>query len=153
MARGGSVAENRRARYLYEINESFEAGIVLVGSEIKSLRAGRVSISEAYVAFEQGEARLVNASIPAYQPSGRFGHEERRPRKLLLRRREIDRLAGEVTRKGMTVVPLRLYFNPRGIAKLEIGVGRGKKAHDKRETERRRDWQRQKQRLLRGRGH
>ena len=124
---------------------------MLTGSEVKSLRAGRANISEAYVTFKLGEAQLINASIAPYGPAGAAGHEDRRSRKLLLRGREINRLMGEVNRKGMTVVPMQLYFNERGKAKLEIGVGRGKKNYDKRETERRRDWNRQKERLLKGR--
>lgn len=149
MAERRPIAENRRARHLYDISETVEVGLVLLGSEVKSLRAGKANIAEAYVSFGPDGPRLINATIPTYAAAGRFGHDDRRPRPLLLRRREINRLAGEVTRKGKTVVPLRLFFNDRGRVKLEIGLGRGRKLHDKREVERRRDWNRQKERLLR----
>ncbi len=142
------AAENRRARREYFIEDTFEAGIMLTGSEVKSLRAGQANIAESYASTENNELWLINAYIPEYEKADRFGHEERRPRKLLLHRREIDRLAIAVNRQGMTVVPLKMYFNDKGIAKLEIGLAKGKKLHDKRETDRERDWNRDKQRLL-----
>jgi SsrA-binding protein len=149
---GKVVAENRRARFDYEILDTVEAGIVLTGSEVKSLREGRASLSEAHAGEMGGDLWLFNVHIPEYGPASRFGHEPKRPRKLLLHRREINRLIGSVQKEGMTIVPLRLYFNDRGIAKLQIALARGKKAHDKRETEKKRDWQREKSRLMRERG-
>ena len=147
------VADNRKARFNYELGEAVEAGIALQGSEVKSLREGRANIGEAYVSPERGEMWLINAHIPEYRQAGPFNnHEPRRPRKLLMHKREIGRLIGSVEREGMTIVPLRLYFNQRGIAKLEIALARGKKLHDKRETEKKRDWQREKARLLREKG-
>ncbi len=153
--RGGArkvVVENRRARFDYEILETFEAGIALAGPEVKSLRQGRGNLQDAYASVDHGELFLVNAYIPEYPEANRFNHETRRPRKLLLHRREIDRLAGGVLRDGLTIVPLRLFFNPRGRAKAEIALARGKKLHDKRETEKQRSWAREKSRLLRERG-
>lgn len=152
--RGGQrlVADNRKARFNYEIGETFEAGIVLVGTEVKSLRSGKINIGESYAAEDQGELWLVNADIPEYDKAHQFNHERRRPRKLLLARRQINKLLGAIQREGMTVVPLRLYFNPRGRAKLEIALAKGKKLHDKRETEKARDWQRDKARLMRDKG-
>ncbi len=146
------VSVNRRARHDYFIEETLEAGIALMGTEVKSLREGRANIAESYASEENGELWLINAHIPEYAPANRFNHAPRRIRKLLLHRREIDRLAAAVNRGGMTVVPLKLYFNERGIAKLELGLAKGKKAPDKRETEKKRDWQREKQRLLKERG-
>jgi SsrA-binding protein len=146
------VIENRRARFDYEILETFEAGIALAGPEVKSLRQGRGNLQDAYASVDHGELFLVNAYIPEYSEANRFNHETRRPRKLLLHRREIDRLAGGVLRDGLTIVPLRLFFNPRGRAKAEIALARGKKLHDKRETEKQRSWAREKSRLLRERG-
>jgi SsrA-binding protein len=146
------VVENRRARFDYEILETFEAGIALAGPEVKSLRQGRGNLQDAYASVDHGELFLVNAYIPEYTEANRFNHETRRPRKLLLHRREIDRLAGGVLRDGLTIVPLRLFFNPRGRAKAEIALARGKKLHDKRETEKQRSWAREKSRLLRERG-
>ncbi len=146
------VAENRRARFDYEIEDTFEAGLVLEGSEVKSLRAGKANIAESYASEEGGELYLINAYIPEYAQAGRQNHEPRRPRKLLLHKREANKLIGAVQREGMTLVPLKLYFNDRGIAKLSLALGRGKKIHDKRETERKRDWQRQKARLMREKG-
>lgn len=144
------IAENRRARHNYTIEENFEAGLQLTGSEVKSLRAGKANIAEAYASPEGDEIYLINANIPEYAQSGqRDNHEPRRQRKLLMHRREINRLIGAAQREGMTLVPLRLYFNERGIAKIEIGLGKGKKLHDKRETQKERDWQRQKARLMR----
>ena len=147
-----SVADNRRARDNYQIEETFEAGIMLQGSEVKSLRAGKANIAEAYASEEDGEIYLLNSNIPTYKQAGRFNHEPRRQRKLLLHKREIDKLLGAVQREGMTIVPLKLYFNDRGIAKLELAIARGKKLHDKRETEKKRDWQRQKARIMREKG-
>ena len=146
------AAQNRRARHEYSIEDTVEAGLVLTGSEVKALREGRANIAESYAKAERGEIWLINAHIPEYKQAGPLNHEPRRPRKLLLKRRELDRLAGAAEREGMTLVPLRLYFNARGIAKLELGLGKGKKHYDKRETEKRRDWERQKARLMRERG-
>lgn len=146
------VAQNRKARHNYFIEENLEAGLMLMGSEVKSLRRGRASIVEAYAAEQNGELYLLNAQIPIYEAANRFNHEPKRPRKLLLHRREADRLIGLVRRQGYTLVPLKLYFNARGIAKLELGLGRGKQKIDKRETEKQRDWQRQKARLMREKG-
>jgi SsrA-binding protein len=146
------IAFNRKARRNYEILETIEAGLALTGSEVKSLREGKASIVEAYAGPKSGELYLLNATIPIYAQAGRFNHEERRDRKLLLHRREIARLIGAVQREGMTLVPLRLYFNDRGIAKLELALARGKKLHDKRETEKRRSWEREKARLMREKG-
>jgi len=154
MVEGGKslVAQNRKARHNYLIEESLEAGVMLAGTEVKSLRLGRASIGEAYAADERGELYLFNAHIPIYDAAGRFNHKPKRPRKLLLHRRELARLIGLIRREGYTLVPLSLYFNERGIAKVELGLARGKRRVDKRETEKRRDWQRQKARLMRDRG-
>ena len=149
---GKLVAENRKARFNYEIEEKLEAGIVLTGSEVKSLRAGKANIADAYATDEGGELYLINAHIADYAQAGRHGHEPTRRRKLLVHARESARLLGAIQRQGMTLVPLKLYFNARGIAKLELGLGKGKKLHDKRETEKRRDWDRQKGRLMREKG-
>ncbi len=147
------VADNRRARYDYEIGETFEAGISLTGTEVKSLRTGKATIAESYAHVDRkGEAWLVNANIPVYLAGNRFNHEPKRPRKLLLKHRELAKLAQGVEREGMTIVPLRLYFNAKGLAKLQLALGRGKKLHDKREVEKKRDWGREKGRLLRDRG-
>ncbi|PWE17953.1 SsrA-binding protein [Marinicauda salina] len=148
----GLVAVNRRARFDYEIEETFEAGLQLVGTEVKSLRQGKANIAEAYVSPEKGALYLINSDIPLYEAGNRFNHEPRRHRKLLMHKREIEKLAGAVTRQGRTIVPLRLYFNNRGIAKLQIGLAKGKKTIDKRETKKERDWQRQKQRLMKNYG-
>ena len=145
------IAQNRRARRDYFIEEKMEAGLVLTGTEVKSLRAGHANIQEAYASEKGGEIWLHNATIAEY-PSGRDNHEPRRTRKLLLHKRQIDKLVGAVQRDGMTVVPLSLYFNDRGIAKLEIGIAKGKKQYDKREAEKQRDWQREKARLMRDKG-
>ena len=154
MAAGGKrlVAQNRKARHNYVIEDTIEAGIVLVGTEVKSLRLGRASIGESYASPEDGELYLVNAHIPDYPPAGRFNHEPKRPRKLLVHKRELARLQGQVQREGYTLVPLSVYFNERGIAKVEIGLARGKRKADKRETEKKRDWQRAKARLMREKG-
>ena len=146
------VADNRRARYDYEIGEVFEAGLMLTGTEVKSLRTGKATIAESYASSEKGEIFLINATIPEFAGGNRFNHEPKRPRKLLLKAREIAKLAQGIEREGMTIVPLRLYFNEKGRAKLEVAMARGKKLHDKRETERARDWNREKSRLLRDRG-
>jgi len=146
------VADNRRARFNYEIGETFEAGIVLTGSEVKSLRAGKATIGESYADSRGGEMWLINSNIPEYQQAGRFNHLPKRPRKLLLHQRQINKLAGAVEREGMTVVPLKLYFNERGRAKIEIALARGKKLHDKRETLKKRSWEREKSRLMRVKG-
>ena len=147
-----NAAVNRRARFNYEIGQIFEAGVALAGTEVKSLREGRASIADAYAGERNGEMWLYNAYIPEYLQANRFNHETRRPRKLLLHRREISRLIGAVDREGMTVVPLRIFFNDRGRAKVELAVARGKKLHDKRETSKKRDWGREKARLMREKG-
>ena len=144
----GAVAENRRARYDYEILDTLEAGIMLTGTEVKSLRQGKAQITESYASPEDGELWLINAHIPEYLEANRFNHAERRRRKLLVSKRELSRLATEVNRSGNTIVPLKLYFNDRGMAKLLIGLGKGKKSFDKRETEKNRDWNREKSRLM-----
>ena len=144
------VVDNRKARHDFFVEETLEAGIVLLGTEVKSLRLGRASLSESYAAEEKGEIVLINSHIPEYPPAGRFNHEPRRPRKLLLHRRQIAKLIGAVRREGYTLVPLSLYFDEKGRAKVELGIARGKKKHDKRASEKDRDWQRQKARLLRG---
>ena len=149
---GKAIAENRRARYEYAIEETFEAGIVLVGTEVKSLRLGAANIAESYVAIEGDEAMLINANIPIYEPASQFNHHPTRPRKLLLKRKEINKLMGAIQRKGRTLVPLKLYFNERGFAKLLIGIGTGKKLADKRQTIKNRDWNKQKARLMKERG-
>jgi SsrA-binding protein len=149
---GKLVAENRKARFNYDIEEKLEAGIVLTGSEVKSLRAGRANIAESYATEEGGELYLINAHIAEYAGAARDGHAPTRPRKLLLHAREIARLIGAVNRQGMTLVPLKLYFNARGIAKVQLGLAKGKKLHDKRDTEKKRDWERQKGRLMREKG-
>lgn len=146
------VSENRRARHDYYIEDVVEAGLVLTGTEVKALREGRATIAEAYASPENGGIWLLNANIPEYSAGNRENHLPKRPRKLLMRAREIARLSQAVERKGYTLAPLRLYFNERGIAKIEIGLALGKKGHDKRETIKERDWSRQKQRLMRDRG-
>ena len=146
------VAENRRARFDYFIEDKFEAGIELTGTEVKSLRSGEGSIAESYAMVEGDEAWLINSHIPEYSHGNRLNHEPRRKRKLLLRAREIAKLHGAITRQGLTLVPLSIYFNGRGRAKIELALARGKKMHDKRETVKERDWKREQQRLLRTRG-
>lgn len=146
------VSENRRARHDYFIEDTVEAGLVLTGTEVKALREGRATIAEAYASPENGGIWLLNANIPEYSAGNRENHAPKRPRKLLLRAREIAKLSQAVERKGYTLAPLRLYFNERGIAKIEIGLALGKKGHDKRDTIKERDWSRQKQRLMRDRG-
>ena len=142
------VAQNRKARHNYFIEETFEAGLSLTGTEVKSLRGGRSTIAESYVTAVEGEAWLVNATIPVYAGGNRNNHEPRRPRKLLLHRSQVNKLIGAIQREGRTVVPLQVYFNPRGRAKIEIALVTGKQAHDKRQTIKDRDWQRQRARLL-----
>jgi len=144
----GLVAENRRSRFDYHVEDTLEAGLVLEGSEVKSLRNGRANIAEAYAAVENGELWLVNADFPPYEGANQFNHDPKRRRKLLVSKREIAKLAQAVERAGRTIVPLKLYFNDRGIAKLLIGIATGKRAPDKRETAKKRDWQRQKARIL-----
>jgi len=147
------VADNRRARYDYEIGEVFEAGLMLTGPEVKSLRTGNATVAESYAAVDRsGAVFLYNANIPEYLQANRFNHEPRRPRKLLLHAKEIAKLAKGVEREGMTIVPLRIYFNDKGRAKIAIALARGKQLHDKRQSEKSRDWNRDKSRLLRERG-
>ena len=146
------VADNRRARYHFEIGETFEAGLMLQGTEVKSLRGGKATIAESYASAERGELFLINATIPEYLQANRFNHEPRRPRKLLMRAKEIAKLKNGVEREGMTIVPLKIYFNDRGMAKIEVALAKGKKLHDKRETEKVRDWNREKSRLMRDKG-
>lgn len=147
-----TIAENRRARFDYFLEDNTEAGLVLTGTEIKALRDGRANIAESYAAVEGREIVLINADIPPYKQANRFNHEPRRPRKLLLHRKQIDRLIGAVQRDGQTIIPLRLYLNEDGKAKLEIALAKGKKLHDKREASAERDWQRDKARLMRDKG-
>jgi SsrA-binding protein len=146
------AAENRKARFNYEIGEVFEAGIALSGTEVKSLRGGKATIAESYADTRDGELWLINANIPEYLQANRNNHLPKRPRKLLLHKHQINRLAGAIEREGMTLVPLKLYFNDKGRAKIEIALARGKKLHDKRETEKKRSWQRERGRLLRDKG-
>lgn len=146
------IAENRKARFNFEILDTLEAGLVLTGTEVKSLRANQSNIAESYASFENGEFWLINSYIPEYTQGNRFNHEPRRLRKLLISKREMSRLFNSVSRDGMTVVPLKLYFNDRGRAKLELALARGKKTHDKREMEKKRDWNREKARLMRDKG-
>lgn len=151
--RGGRVvAQNRRARHDYFIDDHLEAGIMLDGTEVKSLRAGRASLQDSYAGEMEGELYLFNAYIPEYQKASKFNHETKRPRKMLVHKRERDRLLGAVRKQGVTLVPLDIHFNDRGIAKVELGVATGKKKHDKRETEKKRSWDREKARLLREKG-
>jgi SsrA-binding protein len=147
-----SVAENRKARFNYEIGEVVEAGIVLTGSEVKSLRLGKATIGESYADARDGEIWLINSNIPEYLQAGRYNHAPKRPRKLLLHQRQISKFAGAVEREGMTLVPLKLYFNAQGRAKVEIALGKGKKMHDKRETLKKRSWDRERGRLMRDKG-
>ncbi len=146
------VADNRRARYDYEIMQSFEAGLELKGSEVKSLRVGHVNLGESYAAMKGQELFLINTNIAEYREANRFNHEQKRPRKLLLNRKEIDRLAVGIQREGLTIIPLKMFFNPRGMVKVDIALARGKKNVDKRETIKARDWDREKSRVLRDRG-
>ena len=147
------AARNRRARHEYFILETLEAGVMLSGTEVKALRQGSASIVEAYAGEKDGELFLLNAYVPEYkQAANRFNHEPKRPRKLLVKRKELDKLLGSIRRDGVTLVPLSIYFNERGIAKVELGLAKGKKKGDKRETEKARDWQREKGRLIRDKG-
>ncbi len=151
-ARFKVIADNRKARFNYEIGETYEAGIALTGSEVKSLRAGKANIAESYADARAGEIWLINSNIPEYMQAHHFNHAPKRPRKLLLHARQINKLAGAVEREGMTIVPLKLYFNEKGRAKLEIALARGKKLHDKRQTEKKRTWERERGRLMRQKG-
>lgn len=151
-APGRVVADNRKARYNYEIVDTVEAGIALTGTEVKSLRANKVSIGESYAGPSGNEIFLFNATIPEYLQANRFNHEPKRPRRLLLHKRQIAKFIGATQREGFTLIPLKLYFNDQGRAKLEIGLARGKQLHDKRETERKRDWDRERARLMRSKG-
>ena len=146
------VAENRKARFNYAIEDTIETGIALTGTEVKSIRSGKSTIAESYADSKDGEIWLINANIPEYLQANRFNHEPKRPRKLLLHQRQINKLIGAVEREGMTVVPLKIYFNDKGRAKVEIALAKGKKLHDKRESEKKRDWGREKGRLMRARG-
>ena len=158
MAKGGvkperrNVAENRKTRFNYEIVDTFEAGLMLTGTEVKSLREGKANIAESYATEEGGEIWLINSYLPEYLQANRFNHETRRRRKLLLNKKEMRKLIGAVQREGMSLVPLRIYFNDCGRAKLELALAKGKKLHDKRETKKKRDWDRQKARLMREKG-
>jgi SsrA-binding protein len=146
------VSDNRKARFHYEIGEVYEAGIALTGTEVKSLRSGKATIAESYADAKNGEIWLINANIPEYRQASRFNHAPKRPRKLLLHQRQINKLAGAVEREGMTIVPLKLYFNEKGRAKLEIALAKGKKLFDKRATEKKRSWERERSRLMRQKG-
>jgi SsrA-binding protein len=146
------VAENRKARFNYEIIDTYEAGLMLVGTEVKSLREGKANIAESYASDEGGEIWLINSYLPEYLQANRFNHEPRRRRKLLLSSREIGRLRNGINREGMTLIPLKIYFNDQGRAKLELALAKGKKLHDKRESEKERDWNRQKSRLMKDNG-
>jgi SsrA-binding protein len=146
------AAQNRRARHDYLIEDTLEAGLVLQGSEVKVLRTGQASIAEAYADAQAGELFLVNANIPEYKAANRFSHQPRRPRKLLLHRKEMNKLLGAIRRDGVTIVPLSIYFNERGRAKVELGLAKGKKMADKRQADKDRSWQRDKARIMRGRG-
>ena len=147
-----TVADNRKGRFNYEIVDTLEAGIARTGTEVKSLREGKATIGEAYAGPSGEELFLFNAYIPEYLQANRFNHETRRPRRLLLHKRQIDKLIGATQREGFTVIPLKIYFNERGRAKVELGLGRGKKLHDKRETEKKRTWDRERSRLMRDKG-
>ena len=144
-----TVAENRKARFSYEVLDTVEAGLMLTGTEVKSLRGGHANIQDSYASLEGGEIWLINSYLPEYLQANRFNHEPRRRRKLLLSKREVNRLQGAINRDGMSLIPLKIYFNEKGRAKLELALGKGKKLHDKRESEKERDWNRQKSRLLR----
>ncbi|MCC3305060.1 SsrA-binding protein SmpB [Sneathiella sp. HT1-7] len=145
---GRTIAENRKARYNYFIHEEFEAGMILLGTEVKSLRAGRANIQDAYASFENDGLYLINAHISEYGHGNRNNHDPLRPRQLLMHKKEIRKISGQIQKAGKTLVPLSMYFNDRGIAKVKVGLASGKKQHDKRATERDRDWGREKQRLL-----
>ena len=147
-----TLAENRRARYEYYIEEVVEAGIALAGTEVKALRQGQASIAESYAELKDGQMWLVNMNIPEFSHGNRFNHEPKRPRRLLLHEREIGKMGGAVARQGMTLIPLSIYFNPQGRAKVELAIAKGKQLHDKRETEKARDWKRDAARIMRERG-
>lgn len=149
---GKLIADNRKARYAYEFLDTFEAGLMLTGTEVKSLRNGKANIAESYATEEQGEIWLINCHIPEYLQANRNNHNPRRRRKLLLHKREVNRLIGATQREGLTIVPTRLYFNKKGFAKLQIVLGKGRKLHDKRDVAKKRDWQRDKARLMREKG-
>ena len=144
------IAQNRRARHDFFISEVIEAGIVLLGSEVKSMRQGKANLNDAFAENREGVMYLINLHIEEYKGANQFNHEPRRPRQLLLHAREINKLSGAVQRKGYTLIPLSLYFNKRGIAKVELGLGKGKKLHDKRASEKEKDWNREKGRILKG---
>ena len=146
------VAENRKARFNYSIEDTIEAGLALTGTEVKSIRSGKTTIAESYADSRHGEIWLINANIPEYLQANRFNHTPKRPRKLLLHRRQINKLVGAVEREGMTLVPLKLYFNEKGRAKVELALARGKKLYDKRETQKKRSWERERGRLMRQKG-
>lgn len=146
------IAENRRARFDYFLDDTVEAGLVLTGTEVKSLREGKANIAESYASAEGRDLVLINAYIPEYGHANRFNHEPRRPRRLLLHRRQIDKMIAAVTREGRTIVPTKLYFDDKGRAKLELALAKGKKVHDKRATEAERDWKRDQARIMRDRG-
>ncbi len=146
------VADNRRARHDYEILQTFEAGIELKGSEVKSLREGRTTLAESYASMKGGELYLINSNIPEYREANRFNHDPKRPRRLLLHKKEISKLSSGVLREGLTIVPLKMFFNPRGRAKVDIALAKGRKLHDKREAIKERTWNREKARVLRDRG-
>jgi SsrA-binding protein len=149
---GRLIADNRKARHNYEFVETMEAGLQLVGTEVKSLRNGKANIAESYATEEGGELWLINSYIPEYLEANRFNHNPRRRRKLLLHKKQMAQLASAVNREGMTIVPNRLYFNDRGVAKLQIALAKGRKAHDKREHDKERDWKREQGRLMREKG-
>ena len=149
---GKVAADNRKARHNYFIDEVVEAGVMLTGTEIKSLRGGHATIGESYAQSKDGEIFLINAYIPEYTEGNRFNHEPRRPRKLLLQKKQIAKLSQAIEREGMTLIPLKIIFNAKGRAKVELGVAKGKKLHDKRDTEKARDWAREKGRLMRDKG-
>lgn len=146
------AADNRKARYNYEIVETFEAGLELTGTEVKSLRGGKATIAESYAGPQGSDIFLINANIPEYLEANRWNHSPRRPRRLLLHRRQINKLIAAVEREGLTLIPLKIFFNDKGRAKLDLALARGKKLHDKRDTEKKRDWQRDKARLMREKG-
>ena len=146
------IAENRRARFDYFLEETFEAGLALTGTEVKALRLGRANIAESYAGAEGREIMLINANFPEYGPANRFNHEPKRPRKLLLHRKQIDKVLGAIQREGKTLIPTKLYFNEKGMVKLELALAKGKKLHDKRETVADRDWKREQGRLMRDKG-
>jgi SsrA-binding protein len=146
--KGAAVADNRKARFNYEVVETLETGIMLTGTEVKALRTGKANIAESYASMEDGELWLINSYLPEYLQANRFNHEPRRRRKLLISQRQMINLAKSIEREGMTLIPLKVYFTEKGFAKLELAVAKGKKLHDKRETEKKRDWNREKSRLM-----